>query len=83
MMVVEDRAIVEERRLRAVQVFGRHGGVEGAAAERDDAAGPIRDGKHHAVAKPIIGDRDVVSMDQQSRLGHHLDRGALARQMVA
>ena len=39
--VVEHRALVEERRLRGVEVFGRRILVERAAAERHDPAGEI------------------------------------------
>jgi hypothetical protein len=77
--VVERRALVEERRLRRVEVLRRNFLIERAAAEGDDAAAPVGDRKYHPVAKAVIGNRDVLGGDQKPRLDHVLDgdfRGA-------
>src|SRR6185437_4471557 len=79
--VVEIVALVKQGRLRRVQVFGGDVFFQRAAAKRDDPAAQIRDRKHHAVAKAIIGYRDVVARDQQTRLDHVLDRNALGSQI--
>ena len=68
--VVERRAFVEERRLRGVQVFRLRVFLERAAAEGDDASAQIGDRKHHAIAEAVIGHRDVLARDQQSRFDH-------------
>ena len=80
--VVERRALVEERRLRRVEVFRLRVLLERAAAEGDDAAAQIGDRKHHAVAEAVVGHRDVVARDQQPRLDHVLDRYAFLAEML-
>src|SRR4029077_441126 len=80
--VVERRALVEEWRLRRVEVFGRDILLQRAAAERDDAAGEIADRKDHAVAEAIVGQRNVVAGDQQAGLDHVLVRDAERAEML-
>ena len=82
-MIVEARAFVEERRLGRIEVFGRHAGIERAAAEGDHPAGPVLDREDDAVAEAVVGDRDPVAMDEQSSLDHHVDAGPLRREMIA
>ena len=65
---VERAALVEERRLRPVQVFGARVGIEGAAAEADHAAPPVGDGEHHAVAEAVVGRAAVLRRDQEARV---------------
>src|SRR5689334_22206245 len=80
--VVERRALVEERRFRRVEVFRGRILVERAAAERDDTTGEVADRKHHAVAEPIVGKRDVVAGDQQAGLHHVVRRNAERAQVL-
>src|SRR5262249_1578753 len=51
--IVERGALVEERRLGRVEIFGRNVLLQRAAAERDDATGEIADRKHDAVAEAV------------------------------
>ena len=59
-------ALVEERRLRRVQVFGGRIGIERAPAEGDHAALQVGDREHDAVAEAVVADRDVVAGDQHA-----------------
>ena len=68
--VVERPALVEERRLRRVQVFRLRVLLERASAEGDDAAAQIGDRKHHAIAEAVVGHRDVVAGNQQPGFDH-------------
>ena len=70
--VVERVALVEERRLRRIQIFRRRVLLHGAAAEGDDAAAQIGDREHDAVAEPVERHRNVVAGDQQPGLDHVL-----------
>ena len=63
--VVEIVALVKQRGFRRVQVFRRHVFFQRAAAERDHPAAQIGDRKHHAVAKAVIGHRDVFARNQK------------------
>ena len=72
--IVKRRALVEERRLRRIEIFGGDVLIERAAAEGDDTAAPIADRKHHAVAEAVVGNRDVFAGDEQPRFDHVLDR---------
>ena len=72
--VVERRALVEERRLRRVEIFRRDLLLQRAAAERDDPAAPIADRKHDAVAEAVVRHRNVFAGDDQAGLDHVLDR---------
>ncbi len=80
--VVERRALVEERRFRGVEVFGRRVLVERPAPERHDPPGEIADRKHHPVAETVIGHGDVVAVDQQPGLDHVLDGDAEIAEML-
>jgi hypothetical protein len=57
---------VEEFGLGRVQVLRRNLGRQRPAPEGDDAAARIADRKHDAVAKPVIGNGNVVAVDDQS-----------------
>ena len=81
-VIVEIVALVEERRLRRIQVFCRNVLLQRAPAEGDDATAQIRDRKHHAIAEAIIGHGDVVAADQQAGLDHVFDRDALLAEML-
>ena len=66
-VVVEAAALVEERRLRAVEIFGGRGWIERAPAEGDDAARAVADREHDAVAEPVVRHFDVLAVDQAGR----------------
>ena len=68
----EKMALMKERGLGRVQIFRLRIGLHGAAAKGDDAAPRILDREHDAVAKPVIGDGDVVAMAHQSASLHLL-----------
>ncbi len=82
MTVVENPALVEERRLRRVQIFGLRISRERSAPKSDDAAAQIGNRKHHPVAEAIEGDGDVLARDQQSGLDHLLLRDASSSEML-
>src|SRR5262249_62386639 len=67
-------AFVEEGCSGRVEIFRWGVLLEGAPAEGDDAATQVGDGKHDAIAEAIVGDRNVLARDQQSRLDHVLGR---------
>ena len=50
---VELASLVEENRLRRVEIF-RLAAVDDAAAERDHAAARVPDGEHDAIAKAVV-----------------------------
>ena len=80
--VVERAALVEERRLRRVEILGRNVLLQRAAAEGDDAAAQIGDREDHAVAETVVRHRNVVAGDQQAGLDHVGHRHAVAAQML-
>ena len=82
LVVVEIVALVEERRLRRVQVFCRNVLLQRAPTEGDDAAAQIRDRKHHAVAEAIVRHGNVVAGDQQAGLDHVVDGDAELAEML-
>ena len=79
--IVEHGTLAEERRFRRVQVFCRRIGIEGAAAEGDDAAARVADREHDAVAEAVVGDGDVLARHDQPRLLHQVGRHALFGEM--
>ena len=82
-LVVKAGTLVKQRRFRRVQIFGRHVLVQSPPAKGDDAAAPVADRKHDAVAETVIGHGDVLAMDQHARLDHGFGAGVPARQPVA
>ena len=82
-MIEQQRALVEERGLRRIEVFCLGAGLHRPPAEGDDAAGAIMDRKHHPVAEPVIRNGDVFPMDEQARFDHRLGANALRRERVA
>ena len=74
---------MEERRVGRIEVFGRHVGAHGAAAEGDDPAAQILDREHDAVAEAVVRHGHVLARDEEPRLDHHLDGYALAGEVVA
>ncbi len=82
-VVVEDVALVEERRIGAIQVFGGDILLQRAAAERDGPPPRVEDREHDAIAEAVIGNRDVLALHQQPGLDHGLGGHALAGEMVA
>ena len=82
-MIEQQRALVEERGLRRIQVFRLGAGLHRPPAEGDDAASAIVDRKHHPVAEPVIGNGDVFAVDQEARFDHRLGADALGGERVA
>ena len=82
-MIEQQRAFVEERGLRRIEVFRLGARLHRPPAEGDDAAGAVVDRKHHPVAEPVVGDGDVGPMDEQARLDHLLGADALGGERVA
>ena len=75
--VVEIVALVKQRGFRRVQVFRRDILFERTAAECDHSPAQIRDRKHHAITKPIVGNRNVVAAHQQAGFDHVLNGNAV------
>src|SRR3981189_2139688 len=71
--IVEVVALVKQRRLRRIQVFGRHILFQRTAAERDHTSAHIHDRKHHPVTKPVPRHWDIVARDQEPGFHHVLD----------
>src|SRR6185437_7140854 len=71
--VVERSTLMEERRLRRVEILGRSVLLQRAAAEGDDAAAPVGDREHDAIAEAIVWNRDVLTGDEKAGLDHVLD----------
>ncbi len=67
----DEIALVEERRLRAVEVFGYAVRVERARAEAHDAAVEIADGDHQAAAEAVVAGVAFLVLGQQPD-GHQL-----------
>ena len=82
-VIEQQRAFVEERGLRRIEVLCLGARLHRPPAEGDDAAGAIVDRKHHPVAEPVIRNGDVFSVDQQASVDHRLSADALARKRVA
>ena len=76
-------ALVEERGLRGVQIFGGLRGIERASPEGDDAAFQVLDREHDAVAEAVVGDGNVITCDQHTRCDHLLDGEAGLGKLVA
>ena len=67
MVVVKEPALVEERRIRRVQVLCRNLGAHGPPAEGDDAAAQVADREHDPVAETVVGDLDVLAGDEEAQ----------------
>src|SRR5262249_39569735 len=80
--VVERRALVEERRLGRVEVFGGRVLLERSPAEADDAAAQVRDRKDDAFAEAVERQREVVDGGQQAGRGQALHRHLLRAQVL-
>src|SRR5262249_56697698 len=63
-------AVEEGRCWGQMKMLGRGVLRGGATAESDHATAKIGDRKHHAVGEAVVGNRNVVAGDQQSRLDH-------------
>ena len=83
MMIVKNGAFVEERGFRRIQIFRRGVLGERPAAKGDDPADGIVDRKHDPVPETIIGDRNLLAMDQKPRLDHRLHRNSLGGERIA
>ena len=83
MMIIKHPPLLKERRIGRIEVFGLYIGRHRPPAKRNHAAAHIMDRKHHAITKPVIGNRDILAMHQKSRFDHQLRRHALTRQMIA
>ena len=76
---VELAALVEQHRLRGVQVL-RLPGIDDAAAEGDDAAARIADREHDAVAEAVVVALSALrvpalALDDEAGIGESLARG--------
>ena len=80
--VVEIVALVKQRGFRRVEIFRGDVFLQRTAAEGDDASAHIRDRKHHAIAKTIIGHGNIVAGDQEARFHHVFYRNALRAEML-
>ena len=79
---VEHPALVEERRVRPVQIFGPRLGIQRPAAEREQPPAPVGDGKDYPVAEPVIGRAAVLGGNQQARVDQLGRPRALGHQIV-
>ena len=82
-MIEQQRALVEKRGLRGIEVLRLGAGLHRPPAEGDDAAGAVVDRKHHPVAEPIVRHRDVFPVDKQARFDHRLGADALSGERIA
>src|SRR5262249_40043377 len=82
LVIVEDGALVKERGLGGIQIFGLRLLGDCAATKGDDPALQIANRKNNAVAKTVIGDRNALAMNQKPAFDHRLERHALASEMV-
>ena len=82
-MVEKQRALVEERSLRRIQVFCLGARLHCPSAESNDAPGAIVDRKHHPVAEPVVRNGDVFPVDEQASVDHRLGANALGCERVA
>src|SRR5690349_11982404 len=62
----EQRALVEDRRVRRVEVL-RLLVAEGARAEADDAPALVGDGEHHAVAEAVVVAVPLLAREDEAR----------------
>ena len=66
---IEDcRALVEQPRLRRVQIFGLGRGIERAGAEGDHPRLGIEDGDGEPVAEAIVSGAAVIGLDEKTGL---------------
>ena len=72
-VIEQHRALVEQLGLRRVQVFWLGVGADRPAAESDHSAAASWIGNITPVAKPVVGDVDVLAVNQQTG-GDHLRR---------
>ena len=75
--IVENTALVKERRFGGVQIFGLRILGECAAAEGNDASTRILDREHDAVAEAVIGDGDILARNHEARFRHLFDGDVL------
>ena len=75
-------ALVEDRGLRTVQVFGAGLGIHRPAAEGDDAPARVADREDDPVAEPVVGRPALLRRDQQARLHQFARPRALGDQIV-
>ena len=94
--IVERRALVKQRRFRRIQILSNRAFVrtpvfrramrvllQRPPAEGDHRAAAIMDRKHQPMAEAVIGDGDVLAVDEQPRLDHRLHADALGGERVA
>ena len=73
----------KRRGLRRIEVFRLGSRLHRPAAEGDDPAGAVVNRKHHPVAEPVVGDRDILAVDQKAGLDHLVGADALCRERIA
>ncbi len=69
--VVEHLALVEERRIRRVEIFGLLVGLQRPRAESDGPAAPVGDREHYPSAETVVGGAAILGPDQQPGLDQH------------
>jgi hypothetical protein len=80
-IAVEDRALVEDRRLRRVEIFRPRLFGQRPSAKRHQPPARIMDGEHDAVAETVIG-RAIVRLDQQAAFDEIAHRRPRRDQLV-
>ena len=80
--IEEDMPLVKQLRLGRVEVFRLLIRQKSAASKRDDAPFCIHDREDQPPTKTIIGDRNVVAVDQKTGVLHLGKRKALAAKML-
>ena len=71
-MVIKNRTLVKQRRLRRVQIFRRHIRFQCTTAKGNNLAARIANGKHHPVPETVISHGDIIPGNHQPRLRHLL-----------
>jgi len=82
-VIEQQTALVEKFGLRRIEVFRLGARLQGPAAKGDDAARAVVDREYHALAEPVVRDRDALAVGQQPSLDHLLRLDAARRQGVA
>ena len=83
MVIEQQRAFVEKCGLRRVEVFRLGPRLHRSPAKGDDAAGAVVDREYHPVAESIVGNRDILAMDEEAGLDHLVGADPLGRERIA
>ncbi len=80
--IEEDMALVKQLRLGRIEIFRLLIGLKSAASKGDDPALCVHDREDQAATETVIGDRDVLAVDQKPRILHLGERETLAAKML-